>query len=226
MIFILLQGAAIGGRQALFITFEGIEGCGKTTQIKLLAQALKKAGIPFILTYEPGGTRIGKKIRDVLLNARNRDLDPLAELLLYVADRSQHITEVIQPALAKGQWVLCDRFSDATVAYQGKARGQDLKLIRLLNHKAQAGIEPDLTFILDCPVKTGLSRAVKRNQASAVKGQDRFEREKLAFHEKVRQAYLELARQKPKRFVVVDGKQSVARIERIIRNSLRPWLKT
>jgi dTMP kinase len=208
----------------LFITFEGIEGCGKTTQIKLLAKKLTQLGIPYVRTFEPGGTKIGHKIRRILLDARHQHLDPLAELLLYIADRSQHMAEVVKPALAKGQWVLCDRFSDATVAYQGKARGQDLKLIRLLNNQAKAGIEPDLTFVLDCPVKVGLGRAQKRNQSATVKGQDRFERERKTFHEKVRQGYLELAQQEPRRFVIVDGTLPVARIEQIIQEHLQPWL--
>ena len=208
----------------MFITFEGIEGCGKTTQIKLLAKRLTKLGIPFIRTFEPGGTRIGHKIRRILLDARHRHLDPLAELLLYIADRSQHMAEVVKPALTKGQWVLCDRFSDATVAYQGKARGQDLDLIRLLNAQAKAGIEPDLTFVLDCPVEVGLGRALQRNQSGALKGQDRFELEKLTFHEKVRQAYLDLARQEPKRFVILDGMLPVARIAEIIQQHLQGFL--
>ena len=209
----------------MFITFEGIEGCGKTTQIKLLAKWLTQLGIPVIRTFEPGGTKIGHKIRRILLDTHNQHLDSLAELLLYIADRSQHMAEVVKPALAQGQWVLCDRFSDATVAYQGKARGQDLGLIRLLNTQAKAGIEPDLTFILDCPVEVGLGRALERNQSGTLKGQDRFELEKLTFHEKVRQAYLELARQEPKRFVILDGTLPVARIEQIIREYLQPWLK-
>jgi dTMP kinase len=209
----------------VFITFEGIEGCGKTTQIKLLAKWLTQLGIPVIRTFEPGGTKIGHKIRRILLDTHNQHLDSLAELLLYIADRSQHMAEVVKPALAQGQWVLCDRFSDATVAYQGKARGQDLGLIRLLNTQAKAGIEPDLTFILDCPVEVGLGRALERNQSGTLKGQDRFELEKLTFHEKVRQAYLELARQEPKRFVILDGTLPVARIEQIIREYLQPWLK-
>jgi dTMP kinase len=155
----------------LFITFEGIEGCGKTTQIKRLTRNLQKEGIPCRATLEPGGTAVGRKIRRILLDSRNKGLTALAELMLYEADRAQHVEEVIKPALERNLWVVSDRFFDATVVYQGFARGQDRKLILDLNKKAAQGLVPDLTFLLDCPVEVGLARATSRNN----KGQDRFE---------------------------------------------------
>jgi dTMP kinase len=206
----------------LFITFEGIEGCGKTTQIRRLVRNLEKRGIACRATLEPGGTEVGKKIRKILLDSRNKGLTPLAELMLYEADRAQHVEEVIKPALSQGMWVLSDRYFDATVVYQGFARGQDWKLIKALNEKATQGLVPDRTFLLDCPVRTGLARANARNN----KGQDRFEREKLAFHEKVREGYLESARKDRKRYVVVDAAQSVGDLEKEILESMRPFMKS
>ncbi|MBW1798594.1 MAG: dTMP kinase, partial [Deltaproteobacteria bacterium] len=139
----------------MFITFEGIEGCGKTTQIKRLVDRLGEFSIPRVLTLEPGGTRVGKDIRRILLDSRNHALSHLAELLLYAADRAQHVEEVVRPALDRKEWVLCDRFFDATTVYQGYVRGQDMALIKTLNEKACLGIRPDITFVLDCPVETG-----------------------------------------------------------------------
>jgi dTMP kinase len=204
----------------LFITFEGIEGCGKTTQIKRLSRNLKKRGVAFIATLEPGGTEVGQKIRRILLDSRNRRLTALAELMLYEADRAQHVEELIRPALRKRLWVLCDRFCDATVVYQGIARRQDRALIEFLNEKATAGLVPDLTFLLDCPVEVGLARATSRNN----KGQDRFEREKIAFHRKVRKGYMELARKYRERFALIDATQSVAAVEKEILECMRPFL--
>jgi dTMP kinase len=206
----------------LFITFEGIEGCGKTTQIRRLTRNLEKRGIACRSTLEPGGTEVGRKIRRILLDARNKRLTPLAELMLYEADRAQHVEELIKPALGKGLWVLSDRFFDATVVYQGFARGQDRKLIRFLNEKATQGLVPDLTFLLDCPVKVGLARATSRNN----KGQDRFEREKIAFHRKVKEGYLELARKARKRYVVIDATQSVGALEKEILEHMRPFISS
>jgi len=206
----------------LFITFEGIEGCGKTTQLRRLTRTLQKRGIPCLATLEPGGTAVGKKIRKILLDSRNTLLTPLAELMLYEADRAQHVQEVIEPALRKGFWVLCDRFFDATVVYQGFARKQDLGLIRYLNGKATGGLAPQRTFLLDCPVDVGLGRANARNN----RGQDRFEREKAAFHRKVREAYLELSRRHRKRFVVIDATAGREVVEEEIFEHLRPFLPT
>ena len=182
----------------LFITFEGIEGCGKSTQAKLLVERLTRLNVPSILTMEPGGTEMGIGIRRILLDARNRDLPPFAELLLYEADRTIHMEKVIRPALNAGKWVVCDRFSDATTAYQGYAREQDMQTVTLLNQMASGGILPALTFLIDCPVEVGLTRALKRNDHCAEQGQDRFEKEKLDFHVSVRQGYLSIARENPR----------------------------
>ena len=207
-------------KQGVFITFEGMEGCGKSTQAKRLARRLGHLGIAHVMTLEPGGTVIGRKMRQVLLDSRNKALTPLAELMLYAADRAQHVEEVIKPALRAGKWVICDRFSDATVVYQGAARGQDRKLIRLLNSVVTDGIRPHLTFLLDCPVEVGLRRALGRN----MKGQDRFEKEALSFHRKVRKGYLDLARKNRNRFVILDATANRKEMEAKIRFQLHRFL--
>lgn len=206
----------------MFITFEGIEGCGKSTQAKRLADRLERIGISLILTREPGGTPIGQDIRQILLSSENRHLPPLAELFLYEADRALHMADVVKPALAEGKWVLCDRFFDATTAYQGYARGQNLEMTNRLNEMASFGITPDMTFLLDCPVSIGIKRALKRNSESEVMGQDRFEQERTAFHEAVRHGYMALARKNPERFVVVDATMEENRLEEIIFSHLEP----
>ncbi len=209
----------------MFITLEGIEGCGKTTQVKRLAKKLKGLGISLITTLEPGGTRIGKHIRKILLDSRNKNLSPLTELILYAADRAQHVAELIRPALDQGKWVICDRFFDATVVYQGFARGQDMNLIQTLNAQVTQGIQPDITFLLDCPVDMGLSRALARNERQSQKGQDRFEREALDFHRAVRQGYLDLAGKNQDRFVVVDAVLPKGEVEKKIFQHIEPHLK-
>ena len=206
----------------MFITFEGIEGCGKSTQAKRLANRLRGFEIPVVFTLEPGGTRVGQKIRHILLDSRNQHLSPLAELLLYAADRAQHVQEVIKPALEQDKWVLCDRFFDATTVYQGYARGQDMTLIASLNEKASLGIWPDITFLIDCAVEIGLERAVKRNKALSQDELDRFERENRSFHEAVRAGYLSMAREDRKRFVVVDGTLREDKLESVIFEYVRP----
>lgn len=200
----------------MFITFEGIEGCGKSTQARRIANRLKKTGVSLILTREPGGTPIGHDIRQILLSSKNRNLPPLAELFLYEADRALHMESIVKPALAEKKWVLCDRFFDATTAYQGYARGQDLHVVARLNEIASFGITPDVTFLLDCPVTVGIGRALKRNADSDVAGQDRFEREKTDFHEAVRHGYRDLAEKNRERFVVVDATETENRLEEII----------
>jgi len=208
----------------LFITFEGIEGCGKTTQVKRLVKTLNSEGISLVTTLEPGGTRIGKGIRQMLLDTDNSNLSPLAELILYAADRAQHVEEVIKPALDQGKWVICDRFFDATLAYQGAARGQDIELIRILNEKVTHGIRPDITFLLDCPVELGIDRALKRSRDLSQEGQDRFERERLEFHREVRKGYLGLARKENNRFVVINAALTEDEVEQEIFQSLGPIL--
>lgn len=200
----------------MFITFEGIEGCGKSTQARRIADRLVRLGIPLILTREPGGTAIGGHIRQILLASGNRDLHPLAELLLYEADRAQHVASVVKPALAEKRWVLCDRYFDATTAYQGYARGQDLHVTSRLNEMASFGITPDMTFLLDCPVRVGIARALKRNVENKEVDQDRFEREKTAFHEAVRNGYMDLAKKNPQRFIVVDASKPEDHLEELI----------
>jgi dTMP kinase len=210
--------------KTLFITFEGIEGCGKSTQAKRIANRLEREGVSLILTREPGGTPVGSDIRQILLSSKNRDLPPLAELLLYEADRALHMSGIVKPALAKQKWVLCDRFFDATTAYQGYVRGQDLHVISRLNEIASSGITPDITFLLDCPVSVGIKRALKRNAESEVTGQDRFEQEKTVFHEAVRNGYLDIAKNNPDRFVVVDAAHEENRLEEIIFSVLESHL--
>lgn len=208
----------------MFITFEGIEGCGKSTQAKRLVNRLRELAVPLVFTLEPGGTSVGQKIRHILLDSRNQHLSPLTELLLYAADRAQHVEEVIKPALEQEKWVLCDRFFDATTVYQGYARGLDMKLIVTLNEKASPGIRPDITFLIDCAVEIGLERALKRNKIQFQEGQDRFEREKKAFHEAVREGYLTMATEDRERFVVVDGTLKEDELEEIIFKHVEPFI--
>ncbi len=189
---------------AFFITFEGGEGCGKSTQIAALTARLAARRIPVLATREPGGCAISDAIRRILLNPANATLVPRAELLLYAAARAQHVEEVILPALRRGTWVLCDRFSDATLAYQGGGRELPMAIIEPLNRIATAGLQPDLTFLLDLPVEEGLRRAIGRNHQNGTAHEGRFEAETLAFHERVRAAYRKLAEEQ-ERFRIVDA---------------------
>ncbi|WP_224960392.1 dTMP kinase [Geomonas subterranea] len=203
-----------------FITFEGVEGCGKTTQLRLLKERLETAGDTVVATREPGGCPIADQMRAILLDAKNSAITPLSELLLYAAARAQHVQEVIAPALERGETVLCDRFTDATVAYQGHGRELDLDVIRQLNALATGGVQPDLTVLIDCPVQTGLSRALSRIEATSGAREERFELESVRFHERVREGYLALARAYPERFIVVDGSGDVARTEVLVTAAL------
>ncbi|MCP4682058.1 MAG: dTMP kinase [Desulfobacterales bacterium] len=209
----------------MFITFEGIEGCGKSTQSKRLVRHLNELGVPTILTLEPGGTSIGGHIRKILLDSRNQDLAPFAELFLYAADRAQHVERVIKPALDEEKWVVCDRFFDASTAYQGYARGLDMNLISTLNDWASLGIRPDITMLLDCPVNIGLERAIRRNDTSGQKGQDRFERERMDFHRAVRNGYLSIAGDNKERFIMADGTLSEDELERVIFDHIKPFIE-
>jgi len=191
--------------RGLFITFEGIEGSGKSTQIALLAKYLTVSGMRIALTREPGGTSIGDQIRKILLDPANRILDPTAELLLYAASRAQHLHELILPRLAEGMTVLCDRFSDATLAYQGYGRGLDTEMIRSLDRIVTAGMRPDLTLLFDIDSDVGVARARGRNDSRGLAAEARFENEELAFHDRVRQGYLALAAQDSDRIRIVDG---------------------
>jgi len=192
---------------SLFITFEGVEGSGKTTQIQRLKRYLTRKGIHCKITREPGGSPISEKIRKILLNPAYREMVPLSELLLYEAARAQHVKEVIDPLLKKGVTVLCDRFSDATVAYQGYGRRLDLARVERLNRLSSQGIKPDITFLLDCPSDTGLKRAVNRNRIQGKEKEGRFEREKIQFHHRVRRGYLSIAKKEPDRVKVIDTRQ-------------------
>ncbi len=190
----------------MFITFEGIEGSGKTTQIRHVLEFLKQRGKDCIVTREPGGTVTGQKIRAILLDPESSGIDPSTELLLYVADRAEHVNKVVRPALSSGKTVLCDRYYDATIAYQGYARGLDMDLLKKMHKLILNDLKPDITFLLDLPPTAGLSRAWKQIEEGERAGiETRFEKEAIAFHEKVREGYLELARQEPGRFVVVDA---------------------
>jgi dTMP kinase len=196
----------------LLITFEGIEGSGKSTHLRLLARALRDAGRDVVETREPGGTALGQALRDVLLAPSSTPPEPLAELLLYCADRAQHAAEVIRPALAAGRIVLCDRFSDSTIAYQGYGRGLDLDTVRALDARARGGLEPDLTFLLDCSPTAGLARVHKRSGTG-----DRFEQEALAFHEAVRRGFHALAAAAPARYRVIDSTPPAAEVGERVR---------
>ncbi|MGE0086140.1 MAG: dTMP kinase [Desulfococcaceae bacterium] len=202
----------------MFITFEGIEGSGKTTQIRAAADWLKNRGINCLCTREPGSTVIGLKIRGILLDPDNRQLDHMAELLLYMADRAQHIADVIRPALAQGKTVLCDRYFDATLAYQGYARGLDRNMLKNLHSLLFDNLQPDLTLLLDLPAETGLHRAWKQiSNGERTAAESRFEAEKLAFHEKVRAGYLDMAQKEPERFRIIDASLSPEQVrEKII----------
>lgn len=188
--------------KGLFITLEGPEGAGKSTQIKRLCDRLAADGLAVLGTRNPGGTAIGQQIRQVLLDPANKAMVPMAELMLYAADRAQHVQEVVTPALQAGTIVVCDRFGDSTLAYQGYGRGLDLTLLRALNEMATGGLRPDLTLLLDLPSELGLERVAK---ARAI---DRLEDEAIAFHHRLREGYLALAAAEPDRFVILDATRS------------------
>jgi dTMP kinase len=208
-----------------FITFEGIEGSGKSTQVVLLANHLKSLGIHVVLTREPGGTPIGDQVRKVLLDPANCALDPTAELLLYAAGRAQHLKEIIRPQLAAGAAVLCDRFADATLAYQGYGRGLDIDTIRTLDAVVCAGLRPDLTILFDIDTAVGVARARGRNSSRGLEAEARFENEAIAFHERVRRGYLTLAGREPDRIRIVDASRSVDAIQAEVRTIVEEKLQ-
>ncbi len=210
----------------MLITLEGIEGSGKTTQINYIAGYLKDLGHECVITKEPGGTEIGGKIRSILLDPANKIIHPLTELLLYAADRVQHIKEFIAPALEDGKIVICDRFHDSTTVYQGFTRGVDLGLIHQLNKLVLDGVEPDITFVLDLPPEVGLERAWKQiNNGSRSDMETRFENEKLDFHKNIRKGYLKLAKSEPDRFVVIDASVEAVDVREAIINKLKAFLR-
>lgn len=187
-----------------FITLEGIEGSGKTTQLLRLQEHLRNSGHQVAVTREPGGCRIADAIRTLLLDPGNDSIVPQAELLLYSAARAQHVAEFILPALEQGKIVVCDRFADATTVYQGAGRGLDMAQIETVNRFASKGLIPDLTLLLDHPVEEGLQRARLRNRSVSLESEGRFEQEPFAFHRRIRQGYLDLA-MREERFRVIDG---------------------
>ncbi|HEX8960464.1 MAG TPA: dTMP kinase [Geobacteraceae bacterium] len=209
---------------ACFITFEGIEGCGKTTQLRLLAENLRGRGHLVAVTREPGGCPIADRVRDILLDAENSAITPLTELLLYAAARAQHVAEVVAPALNAGQIVLCDRFTDATIAYQGYGRGLDQELIARLNSLATGNTHPEITILVDCPVEVGLERAMARINGSGGAREERFELESRQFHQRVREGYLTLAQLEPDRFIVIDGSRGIEETGVAIATALIPRL--
>lgn len=206
----------------MFITLEGIEGSGKSTQLDPVRLFLENQGHDVVVTREPGGTAIGKKIRAILLNPGNRQIDPLAELFLYEADRVEHVRHIIAPALAAGRTVLCDRFYDATVVYQGYARGMDLALIRRLHREILGTLKPNVTILLDVSPAIGLARAWAQIENGARTGNEsRFEEEALDFHEKIRAGYQDIARSEPERFCVVDASHDPLTVQNAILTCLR-----
>jgi dTMP kinase len=194
-------------KRGLFVTFEGIEGCGKSTQLQLASAWLNKQNIPHLVTREPGGTMIGTAIRKILLSEKTVELQPVAEALLYLADRFQHIVEVIRPALDSGKIVLADRYHDSTVAYQGYGRGIPVQWIENIWLGSNAALVPDLTILLDLDPQIGLQRSLEKLRARGL-DESRFEKEALEFHIRVREGFLELARLDPNRFRIIDGSQS------------------
>lgn len=197
----------------MFITYEGIEGSGKSTQMEMLADYMEERGATVVKTREPGGCQLGRRLRSMLLDCRQTELTPRAELCLFLADRCQHLAEIILPALEAGHTVLCDRYTDSTIAYQGFGRGMDVANLRALNQLAAGALMPDLTFLLDLPVQTGLSRAGARNRIEGtVISEGRFDSESLDFHKRVREGYLEIARGSPERVKVIDASRSAEEI--------------
>ncbi len=204
-------------KRGKFISFEGLDGCGKSTQLEKLAAALREQGIDVVATREPGGTEIGERIRAVLLDSRTRGLDPHAEMALMFASRSQLIAEVILPALGAGKWVLCDRFTDSTEAYQGGGRQLGSHAVLRLHEILCHGLWPDLTILMDSDASASVKRARRRNKAAdSSHDENRFEKESHAFFERVRAGFLEIARREPQRVVVVDARSPIETVHQEI----------
>lgn len=204
--------------RGLFITVEGGEGVGKSTNMAWVQQFLQQAGIDLLCTREPGGTPLAEKIRELLLNPSDETMSQDSELLLVFAARAQHLQQVILPAVARGQWVLCDRFTDATYAYQGGGRGLNLDTIASLEQLVQGDTRPDLTLLLDAPVELGMQRAGERGAL------DRFEREHIEFFQRVRDMYLQRAAAEPERFCLIDASRPLAEVQQQLAEVLRERL--
>lgn len=200
---------------ALFISFEGIDGSGKTTQLRLVENQLRSLSIEVIVAREPGGTEVGESIREILLHSKTAGLQPISELLLYYASRYQNLCQNILPALETGRWVLCDRFADASLAYQGYGRGVDLEFIQQLNRAIVQQRQPDLTVLIDIDPVLALSRARERNCQNVI-DEGRFEKESLQFFQRVRQGYLKIAETEPERVRIVNGNQSIEEVHQEI----------
>jgi dTMP kinase len=218
---------AKGAERGKFITFEGLDGCGKSTQLENLAEALRHQGIEVVTTREPGGTLVGERIRAVLLDSRTAGLDSHAEMAMMFGSRAQLIAEVIEPALEAGKWVLCDRFTDSTEAYQGGGRELGSEVLLRLHQLLCRGLWPDLTILMDSEVGASVRRARRRNQAATLKhDENRFEKESRAFYERVHKAFLEIARRETERVVLVDARPPIEvvheQIFRTVRERLLP----
>lgn len=203
----------------MFITLEGPEGSGKSSQINMLADYLRQKGVSILVTREPGGTPIGDQIRRVVHDVGNVAMTPQTEMLLYSASRAQLVAEVIRPALAAGQLVLCDRFYDSTIAYQGYGRGLDLADLYTITRFATGGLKPDLTLLLDLPVAEGLSRRAENGLEM-----NRLDRETISFHQRVRQGYKQMAAQEPERWVVVDAARPLTEVQKELRRIITKQL--
>ncbi|MFH1037592.1 MAG: dTMP kinase [PVC group bacterium] len=210
-----------------FITFEGGEGSGKSTQARLLAGYLKQAGRDVVATREPGGTEIGDEIRGILLNPELTEMGNVTELLLLAASRAQNVCERIRPALERGAVVICDRFIDSTLAYQGYGRKFDLKLLASLNRLATGGVTPDLTILLDLSPEIGLARAKALDKAGSKKGEgDRIEQEDIEFHRRLRKGFLELAEKEPERFRMIPVQGNIEAAQRLVIGIVEEFLKS
>ncbi len=201
-----------------FITIEGQDGAGKTTNVDVIKRCLETANIDYVHSREPGGTKLGETVRELILNSSDASIGDTAELLLMFAARAQHIEELIEPALSKGQWVLCDRFTDATYAYQGGGRRMPIGDIQLLENYVQASLRPDLTVLLDLPVDVGETRAGSRSDP------DRFEQQKHEFKHRVRECYLDRARAEPSRISVIDASKGIGEVEASVARLIKRFI--
>jgi dTMP kinase len=207
------------------ITFEGIEGSGKSTQMRLIAQYLIEKHVPLLITQEPSGTDIGRKIGGILFNRGHYYMCAETEAFLFCAARAQHVREMIIPALNQDNVVLCDRFSDATYAYQGAARGLNPEFIRVINEYSSMGLKPNLTLLFDLPAEVGLHRALERdNRLKDSSFSDRFERENLNFHNKVREGYLNILKKEPERFCLIDATGDINKIQEEVRRCITDFI--
>jgi dTMP kinase len=206
-----------------FITFEGIDGSGKTTQLRMLEEYLRRQKVRVVVAREPGGTPVGESIRKVLLDSKTTHLQPVSELLLYYASRHQNLHQVIEPALNGGEWVLCDRYADASMAYQGYGRGISLEIIEQLNRIAIGGHMPDLTLLIDIEPTLGLRRALERNSIRKI-DESRFEKESIEFYRRVKEGYLIMAGKEPDRFKILQGDQPAERLHQSVLGLIAPFM--